>query len=385
MYTELFKESVDIVLGSQKNSQKEAEPACALEVAFKYPEFMKRFQDLIAPIAPNLKEYGDRLICFYPSESLAQEASSKIRDVLHQFRETLLKQPFNPDWLVDYLVLKDFGVNWTSPNRHLQSAKQIATYIEEKRKDLSKSDDYQTKLDAARKYVVDYKISDMAENFQAFFDANFDGVQEGIAEELFKIMEQETEGQYHLSNYASQEIMQAMGRKAGAMTEDSVSALMTMMSAEEQLKKLRTTSIHDEWKSLAKKLDLHIYRTCKNISMHGLDDLLKDEDTKPAAIEPFKGPDLSYDMEIDMNQRLSPRKLRYDIQEQGCRLPMQIAGAVAAYYLTMKEYKHEMEFERMLTEHSKVMDKKPFFDHLLQIAADSRPLPELNDNPLTLN
>jgi len=130
---------------------------------------------------------------------------------------------------------------------------------------------------------------------------------------------------------------------------------------------------HDQWKSLQTDIYQSLLNKAPNLKITWPSNDDSDEALQETATVPFKGLDLSYNWELDLNLRLSQGTISYQYEEQGRLLLEQLEGAIAAYYLGLMELKHDVKYEEMLIEHTKVMDVQPFFDNWLRLAEDSRP------------
>lgn len=384
--THLLSNAVSNFLKNERGVEKQ-QRQCALEVVFFNADKVEEFQAMIAPVAPNLQRYGKRLISFYPSQDKAQKVANDIGSILYDFDSALIKQDFKADWLSEYLQLGHYGVNYAGASHELTSPGQISAYLDKRNKSSLEQQAYKAKDLAAKSKALAYTNAQMAEDFAQFLASNWEGFNDAdqakqLMHGLIDIMEQETRGQYHFSSSPAQRTLMAMKDKAKYLAnlenagdkEKQVAVVMNQYAIKDEFEKLtKQNGGNQRWAACAKRLEAHINKNAPGITLKGLSELLEDEDAKVDKHIAFTGIDLSHDYVADMNKRLSPRTLRYDIQEQGYRQSEQLAGAIAAYYLTVMELKQEAKFKELLIEHSKVMDKEPFFDCLLDLAARSKP------------
>lgn len=375
---ELMNLLSDIISKSleEKKVGDKKENLCALEICFYKPEMIDDFQSMIAPVAPNLKRHGDRLFSFYPSRDDAQKVANKISDILNKFDDALIETEFKPDWMEEYFKINHYGVNCAMASHNLSSPDQLGAYLVDNEKFSARMEKYTNRISSAKLASLSYSNEQMEDDFSNFILSNWEGFKDVsqvkvLMNSLINALEEDTKDNYHFSSHPAQEMMYVMRDKSEYLnSQKTVEDVRKQIAIRENFESLCKTR-RETWENCRKHLSKIINKTYPGISLKGLDVLLKDEDAKIDKHEKFKGLDLGYDFESDMNNRLSPKTLRYDIQEQGRDLIECLAGGVAAYYLCVMNLKQEAKFEELLIEHSKVMDKEPF--NLLEIASKSRP------------
>lgn len=375
----------------------------AVVIRFSNLDYIDDTKEALNALFPELKRYESLLIGFYRNRADAQVVTNSIGYILDRYNNNLIANPFEQNWLTEYFKLKSHGVEMVMVANELNNALEIPSYLEKTAIDKVKMGNFHSKCKSAKLECMSYTGELFINHCAEYAFNNWDGLStEAEVVKLFTDMHEilycETKGKHLFSRHPAQETLFAIKKKARALFKADVAAkqvepndklcsqILSKTGIEEEFAKLvESSEKHILWDHCRKLLSSYLKENAKDIAPKGLLLLMENYDEDLEDKEPddalFKKPkdfpfiNFSFTMDGCISTRLSPKRLRYDIQEQGGELLDLIAGAVAAYYLQIMEFKQDVKFRALLHEHSKVMDEKPFYDHWLELAEESRPNP----------
>lgn len=397
--TQLIAKAVENL--PQTESRQVKQQTTAVVIRFTNPGYIDDTKEALTTLFPELGRYENLLIGFYRNHTAALTATNSIGRVLDKYNHDLIVNTFEQNWLAEYFKRKNHGVEIVMVAYNLNKPSEIPTYLKDTTINKAKMESFHGKREAAKLACMSYTGESFINDCTQFAFANWDGFStKAEAVKLFtgmyEILECETRGKCHFGRYPAQKTLLAIKDKAKALFKANATKqaedndkLFSQMSyeanIEEKFNRLtESNNQHVLWDHCRKLLSKHLKTNAKDIMPKGLllllenSEELEDEELEEATVEePIFSPfiDLSFTMDGCISNRISPKKLRHDIQEQGGDLLDLIAGAVAAYYLQIMEFKQDIKFENLLHEHSKVMDEKPFYDHWLELAKESQPNP----------
>lgn len=318
-----------IIKTTQQQSYKDIQTPHALVVNFRHTDRIDEFKDMISPIVDDFKRHDDLLISFQPSKKRTQALANTIGTVLYNFDQSLLKQPFTPDWLTNYFAVNHYGVDHAMVGHHLSHSDEISAYLECHAKAQHSMRIYEQRMASAKAQVLDYTDEQMAHDLGDFLYANWSGFDSqamayNVIGGALAALRQTTTDWYFFSRHPAQHTLFALKYKADFLARDrdpddgvAVRRIKNQYAVDKAFRRIVESSrTHNTWTMATALLDKFLKQHAPKLRLSGLPALLKNEAAPIPEQTRFMGLDLSYTEEVDLNKRLSPARLRYDMQEQ---------------------------------------------------------------------
>lgn len=374
--SELMSLCVDEKLKGAKAAAAKALPNFYCVVRFNDISKASLFHDLAKPLLGEFIHNEEYLFKWCETFDAANKLTNEINSLLYNYKQRLIEQPFESDWLIDYLERYQFGIDIVMTSNVGIKQENIADYIATSRTDHKSSREYHDKKDLAVKAALFTTGADIEKSFSDFLIANWTGFGSDdrviyLVNKMMSCAEFFTKGRFQLPNHFCQDVIFAIKDKAAYLEGTGVTPKNDRNLQVDWHNLIRDhveqSDLHGTWENLTKSLKKIIKDEANKIAPQGFDLLLEDEDLNSGAIIPFKGIDLSFDFTYDINRRLSAGNLRYDVQEQGHSLVSMLAGAFAAYYLKVCELKQVGRLRTGLFEYASSMDMRYTLDEVKNV------------------
>ncbi len=377
----LLSSLVDDHINCQKTKFNSVNP-CALVIVFNQPTMIDLFLKAITLMEHNFMRQGDYLIVLKESYVQAQALGCSINSILYTYDTALISAEFTPDWLPAFLKANRFGVDVAMAAHQVTSLDQIHNYLTELDSSSTKQHEYQGKIRAAEAQALNYTDSDLVEDLFTFIECNWQGFTSttelhAVIEELIAQLHLATQNEYFFSRFPAQKTLRALKQKASFLNEQQDQDAGKRFERIENQGKIEgefqglinNNPTHKIWTEIAQGLSHHAIQRFPSMTSALQEGLHAASPQRT----PWRGLDLSYDPETDLNKRLAAPCIGNGNARLGRNVIKILTETIAAFYLKLMEIKQEVKFETMLVDHSKIMNKAPFFDHWLNLAAQSRP------------
>lgn len=345
---------VEEILSIQHPAKQKVNQSYYCVVRFHDESKVELFSELVFPLFGEFVRVDEFLFKLCNSYDITNKLSKDVESLIYQFDKKLISVPFEPTWLEHYFSNKGFGIDVVMASQSGLKECDIPSYIEEKRKDVIDRNTYLASIEENKDLAKKMTSNDIAKSFSDFLLANWTGFDSRehvitVVNEMIAFSDEFSIGRYQVPDHSCQKLIFALAEKSrnlfsgGAESNKTNGNHFSWYTALDGV--VKKSNLHESWDLLRKSLRQILERETKTIAPKDFDRLLNDDDFKFDVPTPFVGIKFPFDIECDMNRRLSPSNLRYDVQEQGGKLNSLLAGAIAGYYLKWMELKQVAKIE----------------------------------------
>jgi hypothetical protein len=275
-----------------------------------------------------------RTACFYTeSKDIHTSLVNDINGLTNEFNQLLLTHTGDIDWLEKYKNEKDVKGTRFDAERHIvESQKAVNNFELEQLKNEKKSFQYDSKLEQLHNIIKERSFDDEIIAITDYMAAEFSGYNSHeylheLLKTVFVTLKSNVRGLLFADEYAGQGERIALTEYTFA-NKDIFNPFYFNMD----LSEFKRPNIHQLWCSERERVSVLIKNTFPKLSRNNLSVLLRDEEASIPDTAVFQGLALSGCRTPTLEERLTPKNLRYSQQEQGVKWVDVLAGALVAHY-----------------------------------------------------
>jgi hypothetical protein len=300
-------------------------------------EILANIKGINSPGLRILKKENVALL-FSESKSVIDECEADIHGVRKKYNHLLLVQDKCKGWLTDYLNQKDISETYLCSQRHnIETTEHLDSVINQHNTSLQETARYNEIEASNLKKIKNHSLKTELLAIASYMEVEFTGFDSSaqLHETLsiiFERLKTLTKGLLFSNEHVDLSERIVIAAYLSKQTNTHISGLYSSDT-------LSRPNLHKYWKQDKETVKNILKDSLPKLKPSKLDALLKDEDA--TILEPinFTGFSEQDSRERNFAQRLHPKALCYDIQEQGSDLRDLIAGAIVAHYHSFIESK----------------------------------------------
>lgn len=357
---------------------------CAVIVSFLSEDFIDLCFSRFRAVLPTVSRYGNNLAGFAPSAEEADRIVKVFSEVVADYNHELLKEPFDANWLEDYIGYSSLGIENIYCDDELTCPDEFTSYFLNCERQAMASRAKEEQEEIAESESVSYDRERLVSDFTEFFIDNGVGYDdEGQLRTLFSSMADCIQSE--IASKDSSSVLDLMSqadiyvepilRKQGFIHRPNTAFREEVLRTREIL----TDNVRDTRKRIpCSALQGLISSTLPQLSIRGLDEALgrelDDTDLEDLQLQAgFSGIDLSFvgddcDPSFSVNESLSVPNLHYQIRSRRGSFEKVLARCFADYYWAVLEMKNNDAFCAELIRIAGNLEAEPFHGDLLAVA-----------------
>lgn len=310
----------------------------------------------------------------------------RVRKFQSVFNSVLLKQPFDPNWLDSYLECNNMGITDVfnpMPDKRPEHIDDLYTELDLIRQGQVVSCLEDVSVRSARQQAADMTFDQMTDDLSDFIVDNCEnvGLERQVRRTVVKALRQFDKGAKNVvfvDSRSARPILAALDAWSLEHGTECEESLMDMRIKRESIENRgaddRLTLNH----VIATEVDAMLCEAFPDLTVKGLDSLMKDPDYQVEPATPFKGLLTStgltkYHGRINIDQRMDPKRLRHGLERNQIRVHRELANGIVQYASDILRLKHDYAYEQSLRNLSKSINDVSYTKSVLNLVQETKP------------